>query len=111
MSDKKRAVQFLPFNGLRGYDEMIRKKRKIKEPKKEISERRAAFLDLMIRSMSRGDLIRCIFYKEDHYEEESGIASKVDEIKRSNTYVYASIFGLLIVAGGVWYYVKIKGEF
>lgn len=26
MSDKKRAVQFLPFNGLRGYDEMIRKK-------------------------------------------------------------------------------------
>ena len=55
MSDKKRAVQFLPFNGLRGYDEMIRKKRKIKEPKKEISERRAAFLDLMIRSMSRGD--------------------------------------------------------
>ena len=31
MSDKKRAVQFLPFNGLRGYDEMIRKKRKIKE--------------------------------------------------------------------------------
>ena len=82
MSDKKRAVQFLPFNGLRGYDEMIRKKRKIKEPKKEISERRGAFLDLMIRSMSRGDLIRCIFYKEDHYEEESGIASKVDEIKK-----------------------------
>lgn len=37
--------------------------------------------------------------------------TKVDEIKRSNTYVYASIFGLLIVAGGVWYYVKIKGEF
>ena len=82
MSDKKRAVQFLPFNGLRGYDEMIREKRKIKDPKKELSERRAAFLDLMIRSMSRGDLIRCIFYKEDHYEEESGIASKVDEIKK-----------------------------
>ena len=37
--------------------------------------------------------------------------TKVDEIKRSNPYVYASIFGLLIVAGGVWYYVKIKGEF
>lgn len=37
--------------------------------------------------------------------------TKVDEIKRSNTYVYTSIFGLLIVAGGVWYYVKIKGEF
>ena len=37
--------------------------------------------------------------------------SQVDEIKRSNPYVYASIFGLLIVAGGVWYYVKIKGEF
>ena len=37
--------------------------------------------------------------------------TKVDEIKRSNPYVYASIFGLLIVAGGVWYYVKKKGEF
>ena len=37
--------------------------------------------------------------------------TKVDEIKRSNPYVYVSIFGLLIVAGGVWYYVKKKGEF
>ena len=48
MSDKKRAVQFLPFNGLRGYDEMIRKKRKIKEPKKEISERSACIVHLLV---------------------------------------------------------------
>lgn len=37
--------------------------------------------------------------------------TKVDEIKRSNPFIYTSIFGLLIVAGGVWYYVKKKGEF
>lgn len=37
--------------------------------------------------------------------------TRIDDIKRSNPYVYVSIFGLLIVAGGVWYYVKKKGEF
>jgi hypothetical protein len=37
--------------------------------------------------------------------------NSIDEFKRSNSYIYASIFGLLIVSGGVWYYVKMKGEF
>lgn len=37
--------------------------------------------------------------------------TKIDEIKRSNTYIYVSVFSLLIIAGGVWIYVKKKGEF
>lgn len=37
--------------------------------------------------------------------------TRVDDIKRSSTYAYISIFGLLIIAGGTWIYVKKKGGF
>ena len=37
--------------------------------------------------------------------------TRVDDIKRSSTYAYISIFGLLIISGGTWIYVKKKGGF
>lgn len=33
-----------------------------------------------------------------------------EEIKSSNTFLYLSVFLLLMIAGGTWYYVKKKGE-
>ena len=37
--------------------------------------------------------------------------TKINELKWNNTYIYVSVFGLLIIAGSIWYYVKNKGEF
>ena len=37
--------------------------------------------------------------------------TRVDDIKRSSTYAYISIFSLLFISGGTWIYVKKKGGF
>lgn len=34
-----------------------------------------------------------------------------EEIKSSNTFVYISIFTLIVISFGTWFYVKKKGEF
>ena len=47
-------------------------------------------------------------YPNDSYD---GMDIPTYSDTKVDPYIYASVFGLLIIAGGVWYYVKIKGEF
>lgn len=51
MSDKKRARQFLPFDGLAGYGSLIREAGREKEKKRPLSEDRAAMLDSIGRCL------------------------------------------------------------
>lgn len=53
MSDKKRARQFLPFDGLAGYGSLIREAGREKEKKRPLSEDRAAMLDSMAGNLRK----------------------------------------------------------
>lgn len=33
------------------------------------------------------------------------------EIKSSNTFIYLSVFTLVVVSSGIWFYIKKKGDF
>ena len=40
----------------------------------------------------------------------AGNYSYQEEVRSSNTFIYLSVFLLVVIAGGTWYYVKKKGE-
>ncbi len=77
MPNNKRAIQFMPFNGLRGYDALVYAAEHPKEMRREITEARAARLDEIMSRLRKGDLVRVTFYTGSGYEE---LACRVKEI-------------------------------
>ncbi len=77
MPNNKRAVQFMPFNGLRGYDALIYGAEHPAEPRREITEDRAAHLDEILRRLQKGDVVQVSFYTKGGYRE---IIGRVKEI-------------------------------
>lgn len=77
-----RAVQFLPFSGLKGYELLLREAERIKEPQRELSEDRAAFLDTVICRINKGDAVEIAYYNVDSYKIISGEIGEIDMISK-----------------------------
>ena len=77
MPNNKRAMQFMPFNGLRGYESLLYAAEHPQEMRREISEGRAARLDEIMSRLSKGDVVRVTFFTGSGYEE---ITCRVKEI-------------------------------
>ncbi len=69
MPNNKRAMQFMPFNGLRGYDTLLYAAEHPKEKRREITEDHAARLDEIIRRLRKGDIVKLIFYTNAGYQK------------------------------------------
>lgn len=85
MPDKQRrkinrAFQFLPFNGLRGYDSLLAEAEREKTYRKDRSEERLAHLDKMIFLLEKGDAAEITWYDRDTYRTMAGAISSIDEI-------------------------------
>lgn len=78
MPNNKRAMQFMPFNGLRGYESLLYAAEHPKEKRREISEARAARLDEIMSRLSKGDLVRVTFYTGSGYEELTCQVKEID---------------------------------
>lgn len=78
-----RARQFMPFASLRGYYDYIREQERVKEPRRELSEDGAEELSAILGGISRGDMVRVVFYDNDHYETAEGVVSEFDPVFRS----------------------------
>ena len=78
MPNNKRAMQFMPFNGLRGYESLLYAAEHPKEKRREISEARAARLDEIMSRLSKGDLVRVTFYTGSGYEELTCRVKEID---------------------------------
>ena len=72
-----RAVQFLPFSGLKGYELLLREAERIK-----LSEDRAAFLDTVICRIKKGDAVEIAYYNVDSYKIISGEIGEIDMISK-----------------------------
>lgn len=59
-----RAKQFAPFSALRGFEETIRKKEILYEPRKELSEEKKIELDNKLRVLSKGMKIQVDYFLE-----------------------------------------------
>ena len=67
-----RAKQFAPFAALRGFEETVRKKEILYEPRKDLSEEKKTELDNKLRLLSKGREFRVSWqrkklqYRRDH---------------------------------------------
>lgn len=77
-----RAFQFLPFNGLRGYDSLLAEAEREKTPRRERSEERLAHLNEMTFLLSKGDMAEVTWYDRDTYRTITGRVIAIDEVRR-----------------------------
>lgn len=82
LKNNKRASQFMPFNGLRGYDALIQKAEASKTTKKEITEEHAEELNLALQSLQKGDMAKITYYTAQGYVTEAC------EIREINCYLH-----------------------
>lgn len=74
-----RAVQFMPFAALKGYHELARECEHVPEPKRAMTEERAAELSQAIVCLSKGDMASVVHYEGDRYITTHGIVTEIDE--------------------------------
>ncbi len=77
-----RAKQFLPFAALRGFEDAVAAKRRICEPRRELSETQEAQLSARLGKIKKGDLVRLTHYATDKYVTTSGEITELDTVFR-----------------------------
>jgi len=82
MSMQDRAKIFLPFNGLRGYYDLILKVDKIIEPKDELTEDELNNLSNVFNKLKRKMIVTIKYYNVDGYESISGMISRISAENR-----------------------------
>jgi len=91
MSMADRAKIFLPFNGLRGYYDLILKVDKIVEPKRELSEDELDNLSNTFNKLKKRMIVKINYYLDDGYVDIEGMISKINVNKRIITIVKTNI--------------------
>ena len=80
MSD--RARQFLPFDALKGFKDLIKEVERVKVNKKELTEENIERLSKTILSLEKGMMVKVIYFEQDDYLKLEGIVSKIDITNR-----------------------------
>ena len=80
MSD--RARQFLPFDALKGFKDLIKEVERVKVNKKELTEENIEKLSKTILSLEKGMMVRVVYFEQDEYLKLEGIVSKIDITNR-----------------------------
>lgn len=78
MDNRKRARQFLPFNGLKGYGELLTEAREEEEEERPLSEDRAQKLDNILGHLRKEDHLRLTFYESGRYRTLEGMLESID---------------------------------
>lgn len=79
-----RAKQFLSFDSLKGYGNLLSKKRydTTKESKKILYDDSYNELDNVFKKINKNMLIRIKYYNDDQYIESTGRVKKIDLYRR-----------------------------
>lgn len=81
-SNLNRAKQFLPFDSLKGFYELIEKEEKQKDNKKELSEDSLNDINKTILSINKNDSVLIKYYHNLNYIETIGKVKNIDKINR-----------------------------
>lgn len=82
MPDRKRAAQFMPFNGLRGYAEQVTAAQIQRAARREITEDRARALNDALLELERGDSVTIIHFTGNGYIRTHTAIVEVDPVYR-----------------------------
>ena len=80
MPNVKRAIQFMPFNGLRGYENLVTQAEHPAHTQREITEDRAAQLNQKLLSLYKGETIIATYYTGKNYKATICCVKEVDPI-------------------------------
>lgn len=80
MPNKPRGNQYQPFSALKGYNEKLREKEKVKCDKKELSEEKIFELNEILKRLKKGDYLKVTYYNNFSYEEKKGCLINIDYI-------------------------------
>ena len=91
MDDKDfRAKQFMPFDALKGFYELINNEKIIINDKKELSDDMQSALNDKLKKLSKGDKVIVKYYYNVDYIETTGVINKIDYIHKK-IYILNSI--------------------
>ncbi len=91
MNRADRARQFLPFNSLRGYYDLIKEAEREKTEKKILDEDELKKLADTFNELKRGMIVKITYYDVDSYKVIVGMIAKIDVIYRNITIVKTNI--------------------
>lgn len=72
-----RAKQFMPFNSLDGYFELLTEAEQESTPKRERTEDEDILLNQTIMRVKKGRMVRITFYDEKNYQMITGMVSHI----------------------------------
>lgn len=75
-----RARQFLPFNGLRGFTEQLKKQEELFEGELPLTDDEAESLNHMVPRLTRDCLIRIRYYHLNQYKTLQGYLQGIDTV-------------------------------
>jgi len=78
MNRRDRAKQFLPFNSLRGYYDLISEKEKEVTPKRELSEYDIEQINNILINIEKNMMVKVTYYDIDSYKTIEGLVSRID---------------------------------
>lgn len=87
MSNVERAKQFLPFNALRGFYNLVKNKEKIIMEKKELSSDELEILSYKFVQLKKGKIVKIKYYEQDGYVTFEGMITNIDTIFKTITLV------------------------
>lgn len=73
-----RAQQFQPYDALVGFRELLKEKERIIVPRKELSEDDYEMLDLTIKQVAPGMMIRIVYFDHGQYIQLEGVVTKIN---------------------------------
>lgn len=82
MDRADRAKQFMPFSALKGYEDAIAERAKIKVERVILGEDAQAELDGKLRVLQIGDGVSALYYRDGAYVQARGRLSGIDRNKR-----------------------------
>ena len=91
MSKVDRAKQFLPFNSLRGFYELVKNREKIVEKRRELSCDELEILSFKFNQLVVGKVVLIKYYEVDGYVTFEGMITNIDLIFKTITLVETKI--------------------
>lgn len=86
-----RARQFIPFNSLKGYYNLIKEKEKIKLKKSQVKKLTDDELNFILCSLSVGCFVKIIYLENGSLIQKEGIITKMDNLNKNITIIKQQI--------------------
>ena len=91
MKRSERAKQFLPFDSLKGFYDLVRIEEKIITPRRILTEDELAILSFKFNQLEIGKMVMIEHYVTDGYVKTEGLIAKIDEVYKTITIVQTVI--------------------